>query len=74
VLLALVAGHVHCGHCWSAPGQPCTDDGHPADGIHLGRFSRARRRELITQDELAAVLAHVGPVLTSASLVQDGSQ
>ena len=73
-LAALVAKHVHCGHCWSAPQHPCTEGGQRADGVHLARFARARRRGLISLDEIAAVLALAGPVLTPAVLVRDGAR
>jgi len=58
-----------CGHCWARSGQAClvpgpaigqpaqvvnTETG--ADGYHLARFARARRRGLITAAEMAAVL------------------
>lgn len=61
---------VNCGHCWGRPGAPC--DG--PDGYHLARFARARRRGLLTEPEMAAVLTAAGPVFTEATLIRGGAR
>jgi hypothetical protein len=48
----------NCGQCWAPPGRPCTVSG-PA-GDHLARYARARRKGLLTEAELAAVLDAAG--------------
>lgn|SRR5487761_618160 len=60
---------VPCGQCWFAPGTPCASDA-SGPGYHLARFARGRRRGLITEAELAAVLDEAG-VITLATIVRD---
>lgn len=60
-----------CGHCWAAPGRPCTFTG-PA-GDHLARWLRAERRGLITRAELAAVVATL-EVIAPHVIVRDGAR
>ena len=61
---------VPCGHCWARPGAACVTG--PA-GYHLARFGRARRRGLLTEAELAAVLDKAG-VFTNATVIRDGAR
>jgi len=63
------AAGVHCGHCWAAPGESCD-----AAGTHLARLARARRRGLISEAEMAAVLEAAGDVFTNAAIVRDGAR
>ena len=54
--IAAEALKVNCGagNCWAAPGQPCACD--RPGGKHLARFARARRRGLISDADMCAVL------------------
>src|SRR5580698_5369842 len=55
-----------CGHCWAArPGEPCTPG-----GDHFARWARARRKGLITAEQLAAALDLL-PVITNDAIVPD---
>jgi hypothetical protein len=65
-LIEQAARLVPCGLCWQCPGRAC--DGR--DGFHLARFCRARRRGLITADEMASVLAGY-EVFSGATIVRD---
>jgi hypothetical protein len=56
-----------CEHCGAAPGTPC--DG--PDGYHLARFAAARRRGLITAQEMDAVLDAAG-VITNGTIIEGG--
>jgi hypothetical protein len=57
-----------CGHCWAHPGEPCD-----AEGVHLARFARARRRGVISGPDMAAVLSIAAPdpedVFTPATVI-----
>jgi len=61
-----------CGWCWGGWGQPCD-----ADGVHLARFARARRRGLISETDMAAVLGAVAPdpedVFTPGTVILAGA-
>jgi hypothetical protein len=60
-----------CEYCWAAtPTQPCVFSDTGPDGLHVGRFAAARRRGLITEADLAAVLEEAG-AFTSATIVYD---
>ena len=66
---------VSCGHCWADPGQPCTED---TPGVmHLARFARCRRRGLISDAEMCAVLDVAAPdpftVFTPATVIGLGA-
>ena len=41
-----------CGQCWPGPGNPC--DVEP--GMHLARYARARRKGLLSDYDMGAVL------------------
>jgi len=57
---------VRCEHCGTArPGRPCT----PA-GDHFARWARARRKRVITAEQLGAALDLL-PVITNAAIVPD---
>jgi hypothetical protein len=63
--IAVDALRVNCGHCWSAPGQPCSCD---RPGTHLARFARARRRGLISDPDMCAVLDELDAFTPAAVL------
>ena len=67
-LVAADALAATCGECWAHPGEPCD-----ADGMHLSRFARARRRGAISGPDMAVVLGLAAPgpqdVLTSATVI-----
>jgi len=55
-----------CGHCWRpGTGEPC-----PPGGDHFARWARARRKGLITAEQLGAALDLL-PVITNAAIVPD---
>ena len=60
----------NCGHCWAEPGQPCTGE---RPGMHLARYARARRRGLLTDYDMGAVLNVAAPdpddVFTPATML-----
>lgn len=62
----------NCGSCWARPGQPCD-----ADGTHLARFARARRRGAISGPDMAVVLDVAAPrpedVFTPATVIPAGA-
>ena len=76
--IASEALKVNCGagNCWAAPGQPCACD--RPGGKHLARFARARRRGLISDADLCAVLDAVAPdpdsVFTPESVIYDDAE
>jgi hypothetical protein len=43
-----------CGECWAEPGQPCQ-----GGVMHIARYQRARRRGLLSADDMTVVLASV---------------
>lgn len=57
--IAATAVVVSCGHCWAVPGDPCAADAPCA--MHLARFARARRRGLISDADMCAVLDVAAP-------------
>ena len=63
---------VDCGHCWAEPGHPCTDE-HP--GMHLARYARARRRGLLSDYDMGAVMNVAAPdplaVFTPATVIHE---
>jgi hypothetical protein len=57
---------VRCEHCRkSRPGRPCT-----SAGDHFARWARARRKGLITAEQLGAALDLL-TVITNAAIVPD---
>jgi len=64
---------IQCPHCGQKPGRACTDAG-GQDGYHLARFAQARRRGLITADEMTAMLAAAGDVFTAATIIRAGAR
>jgi hypothetical protein len=62
--IAELVGRVNCGQCWARPGEPCDAPG----GYHLARFVRARRRGLISEPDLRAVL-QAAVVFTLATVI-----
>jgi hypothetical protein len=64
---------LQCPGCGQKPGRACADAG-GQDGYHLARFAQARRRGLLTADEMAMVLAAAGDVFTNATTIQDGGR
>ncbi len=60
-----------CGCCPAAPHQPCVAGPGGAEGYHLARFAAARATGLISQADMAAVLAAAGPAFTPATLICD---
>jgi hypothetical protein len=61
---------VPCGQCWAQPPTPCTLGGPP--GYHLARFGRARRRGLISEQDMAVVVAAAGYVFGNATVIYGG--
>ena len=59
---------VNCGHCWSEPGKPCAADA--PDLMHLARFARCRRKGLISDEDMCAVLDAAGDVFEPATVIQ----
>lgn len=53
-----------CGECWARPGEPCD-----ADGVHLARFARARRRGAVSGPDMAVVLEAAPDVPTPAAVI-----
>ena len=45
-----------CGECWSASQAPCLRGDHGTKGYHVAKFARARRRGLLSDSDLMAVL------------------
>ncbi len=63
-----------CGHCWADdPSWACSFSGTGPDGLHLARFARARRRGIISEADMAVVLAAAGDVFTDARLISGGA-
>ena len=62
--IAADAMAANCGHCWAAPGEPCK-----ADGMHLARFARARRRGLIDGPDMCVVLDAAGDVFEPRTVI-----
>jgi hypothetical protein len=50
---------VNCGECWCPPEVPCLRGSKGTRGYHVARFARARRRGLISTEDLVAVLDDV---------------
>ncbi|HUK73794.1 MAG TPA: hypothetical protein VLW50_34465 [Streptosporangiaceae bacterium] len=48
-----------CGMCWVPPGTPCVRS---PEGDHLGRYVRARRKGLLSDNAMAVVLGDLGVV------------
>jgi hypothetical protein len=66
---------VPCPHCWARRGTPCVTGlgiSGPV-GYHVARFGRARRRGLLTEAELAALLDSLD-AFTTETIVQDGAR
>ena len=62
-----VALEVNCGHCWARPGHVCfTESG----GTHLARYGRSRRRGLISDADMCAVLDAAGDVFEPAAVIR----
>ena len=59
-----------CGQCWAPRGTPCSR-GTSGLGYHLGRFARARRRGLLSEAEMSAVLDQAD-VINNAVIIRDG--
>ncbi len=53
-----------CGECWPGPGVPCK-----GGGMHVARLARARRRGLLSAEDMtivvAAVVASMVPVIVT---------
>jgi hypothetical protein len=47
-----------CDQCWAYPGRLCKFDG--GEELHLGRYERANRKGVITDEELKRAKAMVG--------------
>jgi hypothetical protein len=65
---------VPCGYCWGDRGEHCALTGtraHPVEGWHLLRFCRARRKGLISEADMAAVLDAAGDVFTADTVIWD---
>lgn len=61
-----------CGVCHaSGPGNPCVQRASGADGMHVSRFAAARRRNLITSEELGAVIWNRRASASSAVIWDD---
>ena len=72
-----LARMVPCGYCWGDRGEYCGFTGttrQPVDGYHLARFARARRKGLISEADMAAVLAAAGDVFTPDTMIWDGAR
>ncbi|HET9974019.1 MAG TPA: hypothetical protein VFQ68_37705 [Streptosporangiaceae bacterium] len=63
-LIAADALAAQCITCWPAPGEPCD-----ADGVHLARFARARRRGAVSGPDMAVVLEAAPDVPTPAAVI-----
>jgi len=54
-----------CGECWPGPGVPCK-----GGGMHVARLARARRRGLLSAEDMtivvAAVIASMVPVIVTS--------
>jgi hypothetical protein len=61
---------IPCEHCGQRPSRACQ---RPA-GFHLARFAQARRRGLLTADEMAMVIWAAGDVFTAATIIRDGGR
>jgi len=57
-----------CGECWPGHGNPCD-----ADGTHLARFARARRRGILSGPDMAVVLDAAGDVLQPSAVIPAGA-
>jgi hypothetical protein len=64
---AAAAQLVNCPQCWKVPGGPCWPW-----GSHLARYQRANRRGLLSDEDLAAVVAEL-PVIAGHEIVRDGA-
>ena len=62
--IAADAIQAECGECWPGHGNPCD-----AEGIHLARFARARRRGLISGPDMAVVLAAAPDVFEPSTVI-----
>ncbi len=54
---------VNCGYCWAGPGDAC---GLIPEGDHFARWARARRKGLVTAEQ-------VGAALDTLTVVHDGA-
>jgi len=66
-LIAAAALDYLCEICWSAPGEPCD-----ADGMHLCRLARARRRGAISAADMAVVLDAAPDVFEPSTVIPAG--
>jgi lipoate synthase len=60
----------NCGECWAPPQVPCLRGSKGTRGYHVARFARARRRGLISPEDLMAVLDDV-EVFANSTVVYD---
>lgn len=60
-----------CAHCWAGPQHACVTNTSDGESYHLARFAAAHRKNLLTEADMAVVLAVAGSVFTFASLVCD---
>jgi hypothetical protein len=64
------AGRATCGYCWAdSPQWACSFSGTGPDGLHLARFARACRRGLISEADMAIVMAAAGDVFTDGTVI-----
>jgi len=67
-VIAADAMQAECGECWPGHGNPCD-----AEGVHLARFARARRRGLISGEDMSAVLDAAGEVFEPCTVIPAGA-
>jgi hypothetical protein len=63
---------VACGYCWTDRGQSCRFTGtraRPVDGWHLQRLARARRKGLLSEADMSAVIEAAGVVLAPGTMI-----
>lgn len=65
-VVALVR-QVQCGYCW----RPVAEGACTPEGDHFVRWGRARRRGLISAEQLAAALATLTVVTESSVVIAD---
>jgi hypothetical protein len=63
---------VPCSQCWAQPPSPCTASG--PHGYHLARFARARRRGLLSEPDMAVVIAAAGYVFGNSTVIYGGAR
>jgi hypothetical protein len=66
--IAADAIQAECGECWPGHGNPCD-----ADGKHLARYARARRRGLISGPDMSVVLDAAGVAFQPSTVIPAGA-